>query len=279
MLFCDTATAARIERAERDLVAAAARRVAARVAAPLLAEVAGGFAAFTEPGSPLNKVVGLGFAPFAPETWRPLEAQLLQHGPVQVEVSTLADPAVAAWFTAHGYQLVGIENVLGLALAAGPGPALPPDVAIGIVDATGFDAWIDLLATGFATPDSQGTAAHEAFDREVLTRILRDFASTDGMVPFLARRGGVAAGTGTMVLREGVALLCGASTLPAHRRRGVQSALLSYRLAHAAASGCDLAVMTTQPGSKSMQNGLRHGFALLYARCVLRREMHGDGSV
>ncbi len=30
--------------------------------------------------------------------------------------------------------------------------------------------------------------------------------------------------------------------------------------------------MTTQPGSTSMQNGLRRGFALLYARNVLRRE-------
>ncbi|MFI6603890.1 hypothetical protein ACIBHX_47310 [Nonomuraea sp. NPDC050536] len=36
----------------------------------------------------------------------------------------------------------------------------------------------------------------------------------------------------------------------AHRCRGIQSALLSVRLADAAAS-CDTAVLTTQPGSRS----------------------------
>ena len=41
----------------------------------------------------------------------------------------------------------------------------------------------------------------------------------------------------------------------------------------AAAHGCAIAVMTTLPGSKSMQNALRAGFALLYSRNVLRREV------
>ncbi|HRI11203.1 MAG TPA: hypothetical protein PKW35_25470, partial [Nannocystaceae bacterium] len=56
--------------------------------------------------------------------------------------------------------------------------------------------------------------------------------------------------------------------LPAHRRRGVQSALLTHRLAAAAAAGCELAVVTTQPGSKSQENVQRLGFALLYARAI-----------
>ena len=61
----------------------------------------------------------------------------------------------------------------------------------------------------------------------------------------------------------------GAATAPAHRRRGVQTALLSARLADAAAAGCDVAVITTQPGSKSQQNAQRRGFDLLYARATL----------
>jgi hypothetical protein len=67
----------------------------------------------------------------------------------------------------------------------------------------------------------------------------------------------------------GVAQLCGAATLPAFRRRGVQTALLRRRLADARRASCDVAVMTTQPGSKSHENGHRRGFALLYARAVL----------
>ena len=67
----------------------------------------------------------------------------------------------------------------------------------------------------------------------------------------------------------GLAQLTGAATLPAHRRRGVQTALLAAPLAEATAAGCDVAVIVTQPGSKSQQNAQRQGFDLLYTRAVL----------
>jgi GNAT superfamily N-acetyltransferase len=87
----------------------------------------------------------------------------------------------------------------------------------------------------------------------------------------LARRQMEVAGGGSLYLHDGVALLCGAATLPAHRRRGVQAALLQARLAHARAMGCELAVVTTQPGSKSQQNVQRAGFELIYSRAILVR--------
>ncbi len=68
-----------------------------------------------------------------------------------------------------------------------------------------------------------------------------------------------------------MAQLCGAATLPAHRRRGVQGALLAARLAEAREAGCDVAVVTTQPGSKSQENVQRQGFDLLYTRAILVR--------
>jgi ribosomal protein S18 acetylase RimI-like enzyme len=74
-----------------------------------------------------------------------------------------------------------------------------------------------------------------------------------------------------MRLCDGVAQMAGAGTLPAFRRRGVQTSLLSARLAAAAAAGSDLAVVTVQPGSKSQENVQRHGFQLLYARSILIR--------
>jgi ribosomal protein S18 acetylase RimI-like enzyme len=70
-------------------------------------------------------------------------------------------------------------------------------------------------------------------------------------------------------MSEGVAQLTGAATAPAYRRRGVQTALLSARLVEAARAGCDIAVVTTQPGSKSQQNVQRRGFHLLYTRAIL----------
>jgi len=51
----------------------------------------------------------------------------------------------------------------------------------------------------------------------------------------------------------------------------VQSALLAARLEIASAAGCDVAVVVTQPGSKSQENVQRQGFDLLYARAILVR--------
>jgi hypothetical protein len=50
---------------------------------------------------------------------------------------------------------------------------------------------------------------------------------------------------------------------------------LARRLADGASAGCDVAVVTTQPGSKSQENVQKKGFELLYARAVLVRDAGG----
>lgn len=63
-LFCDTALAERIERAEAHLVAGANQAARARNAdtAGFLIPVAGGVASFADEDSPFNNLAGLGFA-------------------------------------------------------------------------------------------------------------------------------------------------------------------------------------------------------------------------
>lgn len=51
----------------------------------------------------------------------------------------------------------------------------------------------------------------------------------------------------------------------------MQAALLAARLDDAAAAGCEVAVVTTQPASTSQENVQRRRFDLLYTRAVLRR--------
>jgi GNAT superfamily N-acetyltransferase len=75
-----------------------------------------------------------------------------------------------------------------------------------------------------------------------------------------------------MRLFEGIAQLAGAATLPEHRRRGIQGALLAARLEAACRAGCELATVTTQPGSKSQENVQKQGFELLYTRAILVKE-------
>jgi hypothetical protein len=62
--------------------------------------------------------------------------------------------------------------------------------------------------------------------------------------------------------------MCGAPTLPLHRRNGLQTGLVRTHLAGAAASAANLAVMKTQPGSKSQQNAPKQGSELFYPRAV-----------
>src|SRR6185312_1437053 len=131
--------------------------------------------------------------------------------------------------------------------------------------------WLDVVAEGSVNPDTQGVPWHEEFPREVIIAAERDGAEA-GTERYAALRDGVIAGGATMRMAEGVAQLTGAATAPAHRRRGIQTALLAARLADAAEAGCDVAVVTTQPGSKSQQNAQRQGFDLLYTRAVLVRQ-------
>ena len=77
------------------------------------------------------------------------------------------------------------------------------------------------------------------------------------------------AGGGSLRVDRGVAQLAGAATLPEHRRHGVQTMLLRHRLREAATRGCDIAIVTTQPGSKSAENVQKFGFAVLYVRAIL----------
>jgi hypothetical protein len=235
--------------------------------------VAGGVAAFAEAGSPFNKVAGLGLGGVpGPAVLAEVERAYAAAGaPVQVELAHLADPAIGAVLTGRGYQPTGFDNVLGLVLEGEPERVTPPGVEVGPSAEEEFESWLDIVLHGFAHPDTPGVAGQGEFPREVIAGAARDFAAADG-IRYIALHDGVLAGAARLRMAEGVALLAGATTAPAYRRRGVQAALVSARLADAAAAGCDLAVVTTLPGSKSQQNVQRQGFGLFYARAALVRQ-------
>ena len=87
----------------------------------------------------------------------------------------------------------------------------------------------------------------------------------------MAEREGEPIATGALNLVNGVALLAGASTIPAARRQGAQRALLKARLDFAAARGADLAMVVAQPGSGSQRNAERAGFRPVYTRVKWQR--------
>jgi ribosomal protein S18 acetylase RimI-like enzyme len=268
-LFCGTSLAARVERVEVQLIAAGSEARDGAFVRP----VAGGVACFVEDGSPLNKVAGLGFdgVPSAADLDDVEREFAARSCAVQVELANLAEPEIGAELTGRGYRLVGFENVLGRALTDEQEAATPTGVSVRRTDED-FDTWLDVVAGGFASPDTQGVRSHEQFPREIVKRAMRDLSTAAGVRRYLATYDGVTAGGASCRFADGVAQLTGAATTPAYRRKGVQTALMSARLADARAAHCDIAVITVQPGSKSQQNAQRQGFDLLYTRAILVKQ-------
>lgn len=260
----DLATALRIDRAEARLSVAIAES-AASPRLHLVHALAGGAAVLVRPGSPINKIIGAGFeGELDADILAEIEGRWRGHGePVRVELASLASTAAAAQLGARGYRLLGFEHVMVRPI--GPADAdREPEIPVVEGDA----AWFDTIVDGFAVADGSG-APVDAHDRAAIEAVMRDFAAAEGFRRYGARMAGASVGAATMRLDDGLALLCGATTLASARRRGVQAALLTARLRDASRAGCSLAVVTTAPGSLSQRNAERQGFALAYVRAIL----------
>ena len=273
-MFADTSLATRIDRAEMRLSISIAETVGRRTpeARALVSPIAAGHAIFAGAGSPANKAIGIGFGATIDEAGLDAieQAWTERAEAVRFELSTLAHPSLAPTLSARGYRLTGFENVLGRPVTADDRQPTPDGISISALPQHDWRTWMNVAIDGFATPDGSAPGA-ESYPREALEGMFVDFAATPGFQRYLVHVDGEPAGAASLRLDDGLAQLCGAATLPQYRRRGIQGALLRLRLADALKAGCDLAVVTTQPGSKSQANAMRQGFTLLYTRAVLVR--------
>jgi ribosomal protein S18 acetylase RimI-like enzyme len=275
-MFVSTELAAQIDIAEAGLTLAVGRALQAQgTRRGLLVELLdGGVAMYAGPMSPMNKMIGVGFRGL-PDASRldAIEAHFAAAGePLQAEVSSFADPAFMQMLAARGYLLSGFENVLGRVLHAADGEdAQVADVTVRRMEAHEDTEWLKQSIDGFMHADTQGIAAPELPPREFMESALEGFILAPGFLRYGAWIDGELAGVGAMRIDGQLAQLCGATTQPGFRRRGVQTALLRHRLAVAVEAGCTLVLMTTQPGSKSHENGCKQGFVQLLNRAVMIR--------
>jgi len=271
VLFATATLARRVEAAESSLITDFARPVQARLGADgvYIGRFSGATAVAAGPTAPFSKVAGLGFEALDEAALLEVEREFAKRNtPVRVELSILANPHIAAGLTGRGYRLIGFENVLGRSLAGYR--ADPSEVTVSSIPADRALEWIRIVTTAFATPDVfDAPPSQDVIDRESLEATFAEIADIGGVQLYVACLGEDTAGGASMRISNGIAQMCGAGTLPEHRRHGVQTALLQHRLAHAAARGCDLAIMTAQPGSVSQRNVQRQGFELLYTRAIL----------
>lgn len=265
--FADYALAQRLERAES---AANASFVDARSwllpSSPATwIDVDGTWAMFDGVGSPLTQSFGFGLfsAPLG-EQMDALEHFFEVHNSeVYHEVSPLAHPDTLLVLADRGYVPVELTSVLHRPLDASmidAEPAHPSasglSTRISTVDVDG-SLWAETSAAGWGEFPELGDFMREIGG--VMSHSRHTFC-------FLAEIDGQPAGAGALSVHQGVALLAGASTIPAFRGRGAQNALLHARLAFAASQGCDLAMMGALPGSASQRNAERQGFRIAYTR-------------
>lgn len=249
-----------IEMAEAEAAVACAEKMrGSGEANAAVAEVAGGYAIYCGANSPITQAVGLGLnGVVSTEDFDRLgEFYFGRNEPVRVETCPLADASLIEHYRERGYHVSEFSNVMVRPVEKAGRATIPAEIDITRVADGEIDLWTLAVAQGFAE--------HFPVTQELLD-VMRLFASGKNTESYLARIEGKVAGGATLAARGRIAGLFGASTLPAYRKRGVQTALLEMRMARAAELGCELAMSLAQPGSASQRNITRRGFQTLYTR-------------
>lgn len=220
-------------------------------------------------GSELNRVYGWGFDGEADRAVLDrVEALFEDRGrPSRIELSPYAHAGWLPMLQQRGYGVEGFRDVLFRAL----GEELPivsvPGLTVREIDARDPDEvhrTVELVGRGFwngAEPPAVETAVGLLVVRSPRART------------FVASLDGVPAGAATLVFGQERVALLGGSTLPEHRRRGVQGALIAARLAAGRAMGARLATVQASPGIATRRNAERLGFRLAYTRVTLVRAL------
>ncbi|MGA2420921.1 MAG: GNAT family N-acetyltransferase [Candidatus Acidiferrum sp.] len=232
--------------------------------AAAIEHISGGTAIYCGPDSPVTQAVALGLnGPVTDDDMNRLEHFYRTRAEtVRVETCPLADSSLITQFRQRGYYATEFSNVFAASLQADGlptlfRPALPPNTTVERVSIDDLDLWTLTVAEGFA----------ETFPvtKEMLN-VMKLFAQGPHTECYLALVDGKPAAGGTLAMRDGIAGLFGASTLPAFRNRGLQTALLQVRLERARAAKCDVVVSLARPGGPSERNIARHGLQTLYTR-------------
>jgi len=222
-------------------------------------ECAGAYAMFDIVGSPMTQTFGLGlFATPAAADLDTIERFFADRGAeVFHEVSPMAPMETVELLAARGYRPVELSSVMFRPISVASTVRGDSRVRARVGTADEVDLWSRTAAAGWGELGDMTEFMHD---------IGRVSASSKGMTAFFAELDGQAVGTGALGMHEGVAILAGASTIPAARNQGAQRALLEARLAYAAERGCDLAMMAALPGSASQRNAERQRFRIAYTR-------------
>jgi hypothetical protein len=207
-----------------------------------------------------NRVIGLGLQEPATEDMvgriaaRYREAGLRQFG---VQLSPAADPPeLASWLQAR--QLTRQDRWAKVFRRPDTSAVVPTDLRIECIDERSAATFAQVARVGFGMP-------------EALQPWLASSVGRAGWRHYVAFDDERAVASGALYVHGQIGWLGIASTLPSHRRRGAQGAIMARRIHDAAEAGCTWLVTETgedtsaQP-NPSFHNMIRTGFTLAYHR-------------
>lgn len=224
-------------------------------------EVGGAYAMYDGAESPLTQTFGLGlFEDATPGHLDEIEDFFAtRNAPVFHEVSPMTDPSLMELLSTRGYRPVELTSVMYRELSEDiESRNKNKDLTTRVVKPDEVELWARTSAEGWRA------------EYEGLGDFMFNFGSISaqcaGAFPYIAEMNGVAIATGMLFIHDDICMLAGASTIPAGRNRGAQTALLNDRLKFAAAQGCKLAIMGATPGSTSQKNAQKNRFNIAYTR-------------
>lgn len=224
-----------------------------------------GYAVFAGVDSPLTQAFALGLGGEVSEK-EILELENFykeREAAVNVEVCTLSDISLAQLLVKRGFRITEYSHLLVKSLAGDESFQSDGEIVIREVRPGEVDKFAATVARAFA----EGSEPSDS-----ITDVFKVWFEQGNCTWFGAFVDGEPAGGGAVFMNQGVAELGGASTLPEHRGRGIQTGLLKARLAYAGKNGCDTAMVTTLPGTISQRNVEKQGFQIAYARTKFSKQ-------
>ena len=207
-----------------------------------------------------NRVIGLGLR--EPATEATVDQILTRYraagsATFAVQLSPSAAPSdLPAWLQARGLPL---RDKWAKAYRALPRDvAIQTDLRVERIGQAHATAFAEISCTAFGMP-------------AMMQPWLTAGVGQPGWAHYLAFDGEMPVAGGALFVKDEVGWLGIASTLPAHRRRGAQGALMARRIRDAAELGCRWVVTETgedtpEHPNPSYHNMLRTGFVLAYQR-------------
>lgn len=179
--------------------------------------------------------------------------------PVRFELTPAhASPDLLTYLNKAGFYQTDFHTTLYASLSQDLGP-IDPKISIQKLNKNEFGIFAEIYAKGFQMP---------AFLQSGIAQNNEILYDNENWHFYLARVDNEAAGIGVLFIKDGIASLAAAATVPDFRSKGIQTALIKERINQAKMLNCELVVGQAKFGSVSQNNMERLGLKIAYTKAI-----------